>query len=496
MLKRLMKRWIIARETGWIIVIVVVCGLMTASFALDTLYTTTRLAGLHETADRTNAAIIIIDRLRFEMIEAESALRGYALDGDKGELSICDTDMGSIRQDEALLSLPATTMTDPSATDDGEKTGQDLRLQVDAWLKQFSAARNTVLARPDLRNSGTRNITLPDTAVVARLNDARIRAQARLAAQNLALDESERQTDRRASLSVSVAILCIVCAFAGAAMEGRVRRRMTRTLQAERLGAIAANRTKSSFLAYTSHELRTPLNAIIGFSEFMMMGYAGPLTERQKIYLNDIRGSGMHLQALIGDILDLTKAEAGKITLAEELLDVSSLVASCIKLTEGQAKDAGVTLRTMLPGSLRQLRGDALRCKQILLNITINAIQFTPRGGLVSIEAIESTGGGLELIVSDTGRGIEAQDLPKIMEPYFQAGIEEPSHKGYGLGLPLARRITELHGGTLGLTSQPGKGTVVRVAFPASRCIEDPATPAPAVREADVVVLVPRTVRA
>ena len=483
MTKSLLRRLSIPGETEWIIAIAIVSGLVTASFSMDTFRTTARLTSLHQTAERTGAAIGMLDRLRFELTEAENALRGYALTRDTADLALCDSDLARIRQDETLLPLP-----EAQDAGGGEQVGMDLRIQLDSWLKQFTASRNLLAAGPK-----TGGIALPAVDVVTHLNEARAQAQTRLAGENGALTQSEQRADRRGMLSIAIAILCILCAFSGAVIEGRARRRMTRSLHAERLGAIAANRTKSSFLAYTSHELRTPLNAIIGFSEFMMMGYAGTLTERQKQYLGDIRSSGMHLQALIGDILDLTKAEAGKITLAEEVLEIDALVSTCLKLTEGHAKDAGVTLRTLLPDGLPRLRGDGLRCKQILLNITNNAIQFTPQGGVVTIEA-RTVAEGLELVVSDTGRGIDAQDLPKIMEPYFQAGIEEPSHKGYGLGLPLARRIAELHGGTLSLTSQKGKGTVVRVFFPSSRCIAEGSLPA-ASREAEVVLLVPRAAR-
>ena len=307
------------------------------------------------------------------------------------------------------------------------------------------------------------------TASIATMRAA---AEARLDSQEQQTRTVEDQTRRQIFLSIAIAAACIGLALFGTMLETKGRDRLLKILDLERLNAVNANRTKSSFLAYTSHELRTPLNAIIGFSEFMMMEYAGPLSDRQKQYLQDIRGSGLHLQAIIGDILDLTKAEAGKITLSESEIDLGGLIHSCLKLVEGQAKEAKVRVRPVMMADLPHLIADELRAKQVLINLAINAIKLTAAGGEVRIEAFRTVSGEIALEVHNSGPGIPQEDLPKMIEPYFRSGIEEPSHKGYGLGMPLARKIMQLHGGSLSLMSQAGEGTSAQIIFPLSRVME------------------------
>jgi len=247
--------------------------------------------------------------------------------------------------------------------------------------------------------------------------------------------------------------------------------RQEERLKEAKTQAEAASATKSAFLANMSHELRTPLNAIIGFSEIMdreMFGKIG--VPRYTDYVRDIRDSAQHLLRLIGDILDLSKAEAGKIELDETEVDLAgSIRAACLMLRE-RAQRGGVALREDVAQGLPALRGDRRRIRQVLLNLVSNAVKFTPKGGTVTVAAAANDEGGLALSVVDTGIGIEAEDIPRVFEPFVQLGRDkEISGEGTGLGLPLCKELVELHGGTISLASRPGQGTTVTAVFPPAR---------------------------
>jgi signal transduction histidine kinase len=232
-----------------------------------------------------------------------------------------------------------------------------------------------------------------------------------------------------------------------------------------------ASRSKSEFLANMSHELRTPLNAIIGFSELMQAGTFGPLgNERYVDYAGDISASGRHLLRLIDDILDLSKVEAGAMPLVESDVDYHGLIRASMRIVAGRADQAQVRLVSDLPDNLPDVMGDDLKLKQILLNLLSNAIKFTPAGGTVTLRVRRQPDGALRTDVSDTGIGIAEGDLARVMRPFVQ--VESATSRrfaGTGLGLPLARRLVELHGGTLTLASVQGQGTTATMVIPASR---------------------------
>lgn len=235
--------------------------------------------------------------------------------------------------------------------------------------------------------------------------------------------------------------------------------------------AESANRSKSEFLANMSHELRTPLNAIIGFSESLESGVFGSLPPRQHEYVRDIRASGQLLLAIINDILDIAKIEAGKAELFEDDVHVPALVEAALKLTRPQAEAQGLRVEVDLAPDLPMVRLDAQRMQQVLLNLLSNAVKFTEAPGTVSVAA-SVDGDGLVLVVGDTGIGIADRDIPKVFAPFGQVdGHLSRRHAGTGLGLPLAKALVDLHGGTLGLDSSPGRGTVVTVRLPAARLL-------------------------
>ena len=239
--------------------------------------------------------------------------------------------------------------------------------------------------------------------------------------------------------------------------------------------AEAANEAKSAFLAIISHELRTPLNAIIGFAGLMEDQRFGPLgAPRYREYVSDIRHSGEHLLVLINNILDLSRAEAGKLHLQEDAVDVVEAMQICARQLEPRAIENHVQLELSVPNTPPMLRCDAAKLRQVLLNLLSNALKFTPADGRVLLKLECGADEGVTLIVKDTGVGMSPADIPRALEPFTQLDNRlARRYEGTGLGLPLTRSLVELHGGTLRLESALGEGTTAIVTFPPSRTIVD-----------------------
>jgi signal transduction histidine kinase len=249
-----------------------------------------------------------------------------------------------------------------------------------------------------------------------------------------------------------------------------------------------ASRTKSAFLASMSHELRTPLNAIIGFSETIERELLGPVGRpKYRDYAGHIRESGAYLLQLVNDLLDLSKAEAGRLNLEEGTLDPADTVQACLAMMAARADKGGVRLVAELPEGLAQLRADPLKVRQVLLNLLSNAVKFTPAGGEVTVRAVSGPAHGgaaaLTLEVHDTGPGIPPDEIARVLEPYevLQATVAS-NREGTGLGLAIASELMQLHGGRLELNSVLGQGTVARMHFPPDRLL--PPAPAAAPEEA------------
>ncbi len=229
-----------------------------------------------------------------------------------------------------------------------------------------------------------------------------------------------------------------------------------------------ASRAKSEFLANMSHELRTPLNAIIGFSEIINQELFGPIGSARYVeYARDIYDSGTHLLSVINDILDLSKAEAGRLRPVIRDIDLAPTVAACMRVVRERAVTGRVALTSSVAEDLPTIPADQRMVKQILLNLLSNAIKFTPEGGKVEVDATLQDDGKLILSVTDSGIGMRAEDIPIALQPFSQIDSSlSRRYEGTGLGLPLTKSLVELQGGVLELDSKVGEGTVVRVIFP------------------------------
>ena len=227
-----------------------------------------------------------------------------------------------------------------------------------------------------------------------------------------------------------------------------------------------ANRHKSEFLANVSHELRTPLNAIIGFSEVLGERMFGELNAKQAEYIDDIHGSGKHLLALINDILNLSKIEAGRMELDLSTFDLRELLQKTVGLMRERANQHGISLMLNLQPEVDEWVADERKLKQIMLNLLSNAVKFTPNGGKVVVTAIR-TDGAVQISVADSGVGIAEDHLGLIFEEFRQVGNDHVrKSEGTGLGLALTKRFVELQGGTLIVQSELGKGSTFTFALP------------------------------
>ena len=259
---------------------------------------------------------------------------------------------------------------------------------------------------------------------------------------------------------------------------------MARTIQDDKSdllraldGARIADRAKSEFLASMSHELRTPLNAIIGFSEVIDRELYGPIGDtRYKDSAKDINESGCHLLTVINDILDLSKIEAGRLMIEDEPIDFASAIAAATSLVEARARETKIELSQDVASDLPPLRGSETKMKQVLINLLSNAIKFTPEGGKVTLSAWRTDDRGVGIKVTDNGIGMSEEEIAIALQPFRQVdGRLSRKYEGTGLGLPLAKGLVELHGGSLTVESTPGVGTSVLVSLGAQSSLAQAA---------------------
>ena len=258
-------------------------------------------------------------------------------------------------------------------------------------------------------------------------------------------------------------------------MDITVRKQMEVSLRLSKDRADAANHAKSTFLANMSHELRTPLNAIIGFSELMENETFGPLGHKKyHEYMTDIQFSARHLLEIINEVLDMSKIEAGRVELDEDDVDMAATIDSVVRLMESRAAQNNVTFRVDMAPTLPKVFGDTRLLLQVLINIVGNAVKFSKPGDAIDISAYILPDDDMRVVVHDYGVGIPKDKIAQALEPFGQileTAHAAQIHQGTGLGLPLARAMVELHGGTLTLESDTGAGATVSITLPARRVL-------------------------
>lgn len=296
-------------------------------------------------------------------------------------------------------------------------------------------------------------------------------------------DARERLSALYNALIVSVVVACLMVFAFALALLRQLRatnqahielRSMTSDLEQARRDAEGASRAKSNFLATMSHELRTPLNAILGFADIMRQQLFGPVgNQRYLDYLDGILKSGQHLLSLINDVLDMSRIEAGRLELIETDLDLGMAIDQAISLMRVTADGRGVMLERAVPAGLPKLRADERLLRQMLLNLLSNAIKFTPEGGKVEIAANILTDGELAIRVRDSGIGMTDAQLRRVFEPFSQGSdsLRAREAGGSGLGLPITRRLIELHDGNIHIASRRSAGTTATLVFPGDRVL-------------------------
>jgi signal transduction histidine kinase len=226
-----------------------------------------------------------------------------------------------------------------------------------------------------------------------------------------------------------------------------------------------ASRHKSEFLASMSHELRTPLNAVIGFTEVLLEKYFGEINAKQEEYLRDVLSSGQHLLALINDILNLSKVEAGRMELELSTFALEPALEAGLVMVRERAAGKGIALSLQVTEDAGRVEADERKVKQVLFNLLTNAVKFTPEGGAVSVSARRADG-WVEVAVQDTGVGIAPEEQDRVFEEFAQARSASRPSEGTGLGLTLCKRFVELHGGTIAVASQVGRGSTFTFSLP------------------------------
>jgi len=312
------------------------------------------------------------------------------------------------------------------------------------------------------------------TRLKEALNESRaLSERSRAVAESaLRLQAEQVKTIRERAIAGMVAFVLFAATLASLVLRQR-------RLLAEREAAVEeahrANRAKSEFLAHMSHELRTPLNAVIGFAEMIEKRVLGPAgADKYPDYAKDIRESAEHLLAIIGDILDLSKIEAGQMTLDESAFDPVAQANSAMRLSAGRAKAKGLDIRVVAQPGLPLLRADARAFRRILINLLANAVKFTHVGRIDLRIAVE-TGNRLSVAVEDTGIGMAEHEIPLARRPFGQVrNFLTRDIEGTGLGLPLSEQLAKVHGATLTIESAKGRGTKVVVVFPPERTVPRP----------------------
>lgn len=424
----------------------------------------------------TNEVILQAETLRGHLIDVESGQRGFLVSGQDAYLAPFET--GRRRVLEDLLRLADLT-----------KDNQSQRQRCAALVPLVKSRIATAERQVELRR--TQGFAAAQSDVLqghgkAQMDAARRELDEFVAMERQLLDARNEAARQSAGWAMTViagfgGLALVFLLLAGRRIRNEIAGRRAEHERSESLNtalqrqavvlaeakgrAESADRLKSAFLAAMSHELRTPLNSIIGFTGIVLQGLAGPLNPEQTKQLGMVRGSARHLLALINDVLDISKIEADQMTVSKEPFDLATVVASVVASVQPQAEKKGLVLTVAVAPEVGRMVGDERRVGQVLLNLLSNAIKFTERGGVAL--RVETTGQVASLGVTDTGIGIKPEELRKLFVPFRQAdsGLSR-NHEGTGLGLAICRRLAELMGGSIDVTSEWGQGSTFVFTLP------------------------------
>ncbi len=445
-------------------------------------FTEKQVALLQTFADQ---AVIAIENVRlFQELQARTAELTRSV-GELEALGEVSRAISSTLDLDRVLATVASRANHLAETDGGaiyefDQASRSLRLRAtDGFPEEFVALLRTTplvygegaVGRTVMTREPVQVANVMDTdAYTSRVRDALVRHgyQSLLAIPLLSEDEvvGALVVNRKAAGAFPDRTVGLLRTFASQSALAIENARLFSEIEDKSRQLEEANQHKSEFLASVSHELRTPLNAIIGFSEVMLERLFGEVNEKQEEYLNDILSSGRHLLSLINDILDLAKIEAGRMELELGAFDVPQAIDNTLMLVRERAMRRGIVLERSVEPRLGEITGDERKVKQVLLNLLSNAVKFTPEGGRIEVRAAVADG-TVEISVSDTGVGIAPEDHEAVFEEFRQVGSDYARrHEGTGLGLALARRFVELHGGRIWIKSQTGQGSTFTFAIP------------------------------
>ncbi len=375
-------------------------------------------------------SVVTSRKILIDALEAMS--EGFVLYGQDGRLIICNSkfkEFYGYGDEEVSVGTP------------GRRLGE-LDMERGTVLLKDSDHENYILRRDDMEKG-------PPKSIVVQLKDGRY------------LLLSDRVTDEGNIVSIQKDITDL-------------KTTEIALVQAKDEADIA-NNTKSEFLAHMSHELRTPLNSILGFTQVMRDELLGELGHpKYREYINDVHHSGAHLLNLINDVLDISKVEAGEFVLNEDTLDLKDTISACLQIIRGKQDVAALNIIVENSEGNIYLKGDERIIRQIILNLLSNSVKFTKAEGKITLSLTKDDTNGITLSISDTGCGIEEDDISHVLAPFGQARTNaRTAHEGTGLGLSLSKMLTELHDGILNIYSQVGVGTTVTLKFAPERTVED-----------------------
>ena len=427
------------------------------------------------------AAIAIRNVDLFQTLQARTAELGRKVDQLEALGAVGQAVSSSLDLDEVLTTI-VTHAVRLSGTDGGfalefDPSTQEFRVrtaygmtdeQLEALRKVRIGLRGTLVGRAAIRGKPERVADLlpaPDDPHLRRLREAGWRSLVAVPMLHESGIVGALVVHRRTPGDFPEETCDLLETFASQSALAIIHARLFRELESKTAELEVASRHKSEFLASMSHELRTPLNAVIGFSEVLLERMFGELNDRQEEYLRDIWSSGKHLLALLNEILDLSKIEAGHLVLEPTEFSLQEALEHSLALVRERANRHGVRLHLDVAPDVGLVRADELRIKQVIVNLLSNAVKFTPDGGRVDVRAWADR--EVLVTVSDTGTGVAVEDRERIFDAFQQGARTAPTTEGTGLGLTLSKRIVELHGGRIWVDSEVGAGSTFGFAIPA-----------------------------